>query len=157
MNPSAKKALIVAIFILAALLVLWRFVVVSQESTETQTTVEAITTTTTPNNTTPTSPETGSVDTKSTAVKTSYKNPGGSDEVGFELIVDNEGTITEANVDVLAKNPISIKRQEAFAAALPGAVVGKKLSELSNIDRVGGSSLTTASFNESLGQLKAGI
>lgn len=88
---------------------------------------------------------------------TSYSNPGGSDEVSFTVTVDGAGVITKAETGVLAKNPTSKMRQESFAAALPAAIVGKKLSELSNIDRVGGSSLTTNAFNASLAKLKSQI
>lgn len=90
-------------------------------------------------------------------VNTSYTNPGGSDDVSFTLTVDKDGVITKAETGILAKNPTSKKRQETFAEALPAVIVGKKLSELSNIDRVGGSSLTTNAFNASLAQLKSQI
>lgn len=88
-------------------------------------------------------------------IKTNYKNPGGSDYVAFTLRVDEKGTITEAKTEILAVNPTSKMRQEAFAAALPQVLVGKDLSTLSKIDRVGGSSLTTGAFNASLDALKA--
>ncbi len=54
-----------------------------------------------------------------------------------------------------ATSPISTKWQQNFAENLPAAVKGKKLSELSSIDKVAGASLTTAAFNQSLAQLKA--
>lgn len=89
------------------------------------------------------------------STKVSYKNPGGSDEVGFKVVVDASGVITDASVNILAVNPMSKTRQTAFAEGLPQALKGKKLSELSSIDRVGGSSLTTAAFNGALSTLKA--
>lgn len=92
---------------------------------------------------------------KSVTAKTSYKNPSGEDAVGFTLSVDAMGTIVDAKTDILATNDISKKRQTAFAEGLPAAVKGKKLSELSSIDKVGGSSLTTKSFNDALAQLKS--
>lgn len=92
---------------------------------------------------------------KSVTVKTSYKNPSGEDAVGFTLSVDAMGTIVDAKTDILATNEISKKRQVAFAEGLPAAVKGKKLSELSSIDKVGGSSLTTKSFNDALATLKS--
>lgn len=93
--------------------------------------------------------------TKELSVKTSYTNPGGSDEVGFTLVVDSTGVITDAKTETLATNPTSLIRQQSFASELPTVLKGKKLSELSQIDKVGGSSLTTAAFNKSLDQLKA--
>lgn len=94
---------------------------------------------------------------KAITTKASYKNPSGADEIGFTLYVDSTGMIVDAKADVLAVNAISKKRQEAFAEGFPAAVKGKKLSELRAIDRVGGSSLTTAAFNQSLSQLKSQI
>lgn len=92
---------------------------------------------------------------KSVTTKAVYTNPAGEDEVGFTLSVDAMGVIVDAKTDVLAVHDISKKRQMAFAEGLPAAVKGKKLSELSSIDKVGGSSLTTKSFNDSLAVLKS--
>ncbi len=92
---------------------------------------------------------------KSVTTKAVYKNPAGEDEVGFTLSVDAMGVIVDAKTDVLAVHDISKKRQMAFAEGLPAAVKGKKLSELSSIDKVGGSSLTTKSFNDALSTLKS--
>lgn len=93
--------------------------------------------------------------TKELSIKTSYENPGGADEVGFTVVVDSNGVITDAKTETLATNPTSLIRQQSFASELPTVLKGKKLSELSQIDKVGGSSLTTAAFNKSLDQLKA--
>ena len=91
---------------------------------------------------------------KKVSTKTSYKNPAGDDEVGFSLMVNSEGVIVDAMVDILAIHAVSKTRQLAFSEGLAGAIKGKKLSELSAIDKVGGSSLTTGAFNASLAQLK---
>ena len=92
---------------------------------------------------------------KSVAVRTSYGNPAGSDEVGFVLALDDNGVIVNATTEVLATHDISKARQAAFASGLGTAIQGKKLSELTAIDRVGGSSLTTNAFNKALPELKA--
>jgi hypothetical protein len=92
---------------------------------------------------------------KNLTVQTHYSNPGGGDDVAFMLMVDGNGVITQAVTEVLAHNDISKMRQNAFATELPKVIVGKKLSDLSSVDRVGGSSLTTKAFNEALPQLKA--
>jgi hypothetical protein len=76
----------------------------------------------------------------------SYSNPGGSDDVGFKLTVEN-GLVKNVEVDVLAKNSTSINRQNSFRAGLGAVVVGKPLAGL-EVDRVGGSSLTTKAFND---------
>lgn len=94
---------------------------------------------------------------KEITVNTSYANPSGKDDVSFSLFVDSNGIIVDAKSGILATNEISKKRQIAFAEGFAMAVKGKKLSELTAIDKVGGSSLTTKSFNDSLPRLKAGL
>ena len=88
-------------------------------------------------------------------MKTSYKNPAGEDEVGFTVTVNADGMIIGAATEVFATHDISKKRQEAFASGFSSAITGKKLSELTAIDRVGGSSLTTGAFNAALPQLQS--
>lgn len=104
-------------------------------------------------NTNPIAPENG----KLLKTTTSYKNPSGSDEVGFTVVVDGSGIITDVTTDILAENKNSKMFQENFSKALPQAIRGKKLSDLEAIDRVGGASLTTKAFNESLAKLKSDI
>jgi hypothetical protein len=89
------------------------------------------------------------------SVSTSYKSPAGEDKVGFTVVVDQDNVIIDVKTSVLTEHEISKKRQESFAAEIPSVLKGKKLSELAKIDRVGGSSLTTGAFNNSLEQLKA--
>jgi hypothetical protein len=55
----------------------------------------------------------------------------------------------------LGTNDITKVRQTAFAVDFAEAVKGKKIAELTAIDRVGGSSLTTKAFNDSLDELRA--
>lgn len=92
---------------------------------------------------------------RTASVKRRYNNPGGSDEVGFVLSVDDKGIITSVKTEVLAVNKISQMRQEAFASAMPQVLIGKDINTLGNLDRVGGSSLTTNAFNTSIEELKA--
>jgi hypothetical protein len=84
-----------------------------------------------------------------------YQSPAGPEKVAFTITVDQKGIITNAQTQILGVAPISKQRQESFAQELPKVIVGKKLSDLSNIDRVGGSSLTTGAFNAALTKLKA--
>lgn len=90
-------------------------------------------------------------------IETTYTSPAGEERVGFKIIVDDEGVITDAQTTVYATAPISLTRQENFAKELPAALKGKKLATLTSIDRVGGSSLTTGAFNKALEQLKSQI
>jgi hypothetical protein len=92
---------------------------------------------------------------KEVSAMAAYKSPAGEDKVGFTLTVDANGAITDAKTQVMSDNEISKKLQQAFGDGLPAVLKGKKLGELSKIDKVGGSSLTTAAFNQSLEQLKA--
>ncbi len=92
---------------------------------------------------------------KQLSTKTRYTNPSGSDEVGFNVVVDNNGVVISASADVLAIDTTSKTRQTAFAQGIAQAIVGKKLSDLAAIDKVGGSSLTTKAFNDALPALKA--
>lgn len=90
-------------------------------------------------------------------VATTYVTPGGEEKVEFAVFVDEDGMITDAEAVVLAKNPTSVMRQKSFATEMPKALKGKKLSELENVDRIGGSSLTTGAFNKALADLQAQI
>lgn len=94
---------------------------------------------------------------KEVSVKTTYQSPVAMEDVGFTLVLDDDGVITDAKTEVHGSQDTSVQRQKAFAEGLPAAVVGKKLSELTKIDRVGGSSLTTGAFNKALTELKAQI
>lgn len=84
-----------------------------------------------------------------------YQSPAQEEQVTFNLIVDEEGTIVDAASTVTSTNPTSQMRQTAFSEAFPQTVVGKKLADLENLDRIGGSSLTTGAFNKALPELKS--
>jgi hypothetical protein len=92
---------------------------------------------------------------KKIALNTSYGSPAGPEEVGFALNVDASGIITSAETIVKATDDKSIKYQNSFKKEFATKVVGKKLSDLSSVDKVGKASLTTNAFNASLGKLKA--
>lgn len=88
---------------------------------------------------------------------TTYKSPGGEDKIGFTVVLDGSGMITDLKTEMMPSNPGSKQWQDAFTKAAPAALKGKKLSDLQNIDKVGGASLTTAAFNQALEQLKSQI
>jgi hypothetical protein len=83
-----------------------------------------------------------------------YESPAGAEEIGIVLFVDESGIITNAEAEVMAENTTSKFRQQSFADGLSEAVVGIDIAELENIDRVGGSSLTTNAFNQSIATLQ---
>ncbi|MFA9262084.1 MAG: hypothetical protein ACEQSB_01855 [Undibacterium sp.] len=158
MAQIKKSTLFLGVAILAGLFAAVKFLLPSKSESESSTK-------TTVTKTTPTPPVTDTAgatnemnkQTKEVSVSTAYSNPSGKDEVKFSLFVDSTGMIVDAKVGVLATNDISKKRQMAFADGLPAVVKGKKLSELSTIDKVGGSSLTTKAFNDSLATLKSSL
>lgn len=88
-------------------------------------------------------------------VQCNYQSPAQAEHVAFDVVVDENGVIVEAQSTVTSDNPTSQMRQTAFAEAFPAAVVGKKLADLENVDRIGGSSLTTGAFNAALAGLKS--
>ena len=92
---------------------------------------------------------------KKVSATTSYTSPAGSENIGFSLLVNADGTIEDAMVDVLATNDISKKRQEAFGDALVDAIKGKNLKNIEALDSIGGSLLTTNAFNSVLENLKS--
>ncbi len=153
MEKISKKTALIWVFIVAALVCVWRFVWQPAQQKEEAAPLPS----NSPVQTSSPVNEGGSPAVKKTSVRTSYKNPGGTDEVAFSLVVDETGTIVTANTEILAKNPTSIQRQQAFAQGLPQAIQGKKISDLIAIDKVGGSSLITAAFNASLAELKNGL
>lgn len=105
-----------------------------------------------------TNPETSSVmvapGNKLLTLETTYQSPAQLEKVSFMVAVDPDGVITSAASSIQAENPVSVMRQESFAKDLPAVLVGKKLADLDQIDRVGGSSLTTGAFNKALAELK---
>ncbi|MDP4007822.1 MAG: FMN-binding protein [Candidatus Peregrinibacteria bacterium] len=76
------------------------------------------------------------------------------DELRFVLTIDKQGNITEvATLD--AKTNEVPEKKKAFNEQATVMIVGKKLSELSAIDNVAKSTLTTNAFNSVIDQLKA--
>ena len=95
--------------------------------------------------------------TKKISLNTSYKSPAGMEDVGFVLNMDASGVVSSAEAIIHATNRESVKYQTSFRDNFNAAIVGKKLSDLSSVDRVGKASLTTGAFNASLSKLKAQI
>ena len=82
-----------------------------------------------------------------------YISPGGAEQVGVTLTLTDD-IITDVNFEVKAERPVSLKRQEAFAADYKQFVVGKKINEV-ELTKVSGSSLTSKGFNDALAKIKA--
>lgn len=75
--------------------------------------------------------------------------------VRFTLLLDDTGAITEAKMVELPKEESSEKQKE-FGQNLTVMIKGKKLAELTQVDKVGKSTLTTDAFNSVIDELKTG-
>lgn len=80
--------------------------------------------------------------------------PGKWDHLRFVVTVDGFGRIQNIQTLDFETGQIPEKKKE-FNEQVNVILKGKKLSELSAIDKVGSSSLTTKAFNDSLGKLQA--
>ncbi len=74
--------------------------------------------------------------------------------VKFTLRLDTDGRVVGVRMAEMPKDEPSDKQQE-FADGLLVMVQGKKLSELTKVDRVGKSTVTTDAFNSVLDKLKS--
>lgn len=73
--------------------------------------------------------------------------------VRFTLVVDADGVITAVKL-VEAPTNVASDKQTEFSEGLATVIRGKKLAELSAVDRIGKSTLTTDAFNSVLDELK---
>lgn len=78
---------------------------------------------------------------------------GNKGSVGFTVSLTGD-VIKTADVEILTTNATSLQFQTAFEKALPNAVVGKKLSDIADIDIVGGASGTTEQFKAAIAALE---
>jgi len=83
----------------------------------------------------------------------SYVSPGGAEEVGVNLTIE-DNIITAVEFEPKATRPISVKFQGIFAENYNEFVVGKNINEV-KLDKVSGSSLTPKGFNDALDKIKA--
>jgi len=87
----------------------------------------------------------------------SYDTPGDyPDHLRFVVTVDGAGAIQTIKTLDVETGEIPEKKKE-FNDQINVILKGKKLAELTTIDKVGKSSLTTTAFNDALGKLQAGL
>lgn len=79
-------------------------------------------------------------------------SPGKTGKIGFAVELAGD-KITSADILILTTNEESKQYQEDFQGELAQAVVGKKISELTDIDIIGGASSTTENFKEAVAAL----
>jgi len=77
-----------------------------------------------------------------------------TEEVQFNVFVDADGIITDVQ-SINVANPADSAHINAFNDALRLVIKGKKLTDLTNIDKIGTSSYTTEAFNSAIPELKA--
>ena len=82
-----------------------------------------------------------------------YDVPEGMESNSFSLVI-KDNVISSVEVGITTTNKASLKYQQDFAKNISSFVVGQKISELKNIDRVSGASVTTAAFNDALLKLQ---
>lgn len=82
-----------------------------------------------------------------------YESPGGQEINKFHITLEG-GVITNVEIEVFTEIDASIRYQQQFAKELPPLLIGKKLSDITVIDKVSGASLTTKAFNDALLKLK---
>lgn len=81
----------------------------------------------------------------------SYKSPAGDEELGVTITIQ-DNIVTDASVDVVAENQVSIKMQTLFQEGFQEEVIGKNITEV-ELDKVNGSSLTSVGFNDAVDQI----
>ncbi|MEK9151614.1 MAG: hypothetical protein AAB547_03200 [Patescibacteria group bacterium] len=95
------------------------------------------------------------VGSKEVSAVATFDTPGDyAEHLRFIVTVDTQGVIESVKTVDAATNEIPEKKIE-FNDGLLVVIKGKKLSELTAIDNVGKSSLTTAAFNSVIDQMKA--
>jgi len=82
-----------------------------------------------------------------------YQSPNGTEEITVDLTLA-DGVITAVTVTGDGDNPNSKLYQSKFAGGIADVVVGKSIDEIS-VDKVAGSSLTSAGFNDAIDAIKA--
>lgn len=81
----------------------------------------------------------------------SYQTPGGREQIGVKITVKN-GTVTDASLTEMGQTGEAQEYQSRFASEYKSHIVGKNISEI-KLDRVAGSSLTSAGFNDAINNI----
>lgn len=91
---------------------------------------------------------------KVSAVATYMATEDKQDSLRFVVTVDKQGVITDLAI-LDAKTNEVVEKKKDFDEKVSVIIVGKKLSELTAIDKIAKSSLTTKAFNGVIDELKA--
>lgn len=110
-----------------------------QTGTEVTTPIETMETTTTNDSSSETTIENKEL---------TYKRPGGETSVVVNAKIQNETIEDLSVVPAVGTDNVSENFIKKFEGAIASELIGKKISDLQNIDAVGGASLTTKAFKE---------
>lgn len=95
--------------------------------------------------------------TKEVSAVITYGEPGKySDTLRFVVVVDGMGAIQEIKTLEDATGEVPEKKKE-FNELVNAQLKGQKLADITAIDKVGKSTMTTQAFNGALATLKAGL
>lgn len=83
----------------------------------------------------------------------SYQSPSGTESIDVTVTLA-DGVVTAVTVTPTADDPTAMQFQTAFAEGVAEVVVGQDIDSLS-VDKVSGSSLTSAGFTAAIEQIKA--
>ncbi|CAN5136084.1 hypothetical protein BH11ACT2_BH11ACT2_18630 [soil metagenome] len=83
----------------------------------------------------------------------SYQSPGGNEDINVTITLAN-GVVTAVTTTTDGTSPDEVHYQGEFNKGIAGVVVGKKIDDL-QVDKVGGSSLTSGGFNDALATIKS--
>ena len=122
----------------------------------------ATTDTTTPSTEATTTPSETGTDTGTTAgayadgtytESADYSAPSGTESIDVTITLADD-VITDVQVTGHATDPQAKVHQGEFASGIAGVVVGKSIDDI-QVDKVGGSSLTSGGFNKAVDLIKA--
>ncbi len=83
----------------------------------------------------------------------SYQAPSGTESVDVTVTLKGD-VITDVVVVGNATDPTAMQHQGEFIAGIAGVIVGKDINSI-QVDKVGGSSLTSGGFNKAVEEIKA--
>lgn len=86
------------------------------------------------------------------STKLEYESPAGQEINTITIAVEND-TITSFEMSIETKNDVSIAYQKKFVAEVEKTIIGKKVSEISQLDTIAGASLTTKAFTAAFMQI----
>lgn len=85
-----------------------------------------------------------------------YRSPAGEETIQVSLDLKND-KISDIKISSNTKAEISKKFQGLFLEGVKKEIIGKSITEVGTFDKVNGSSLTGAGFNQAMATLKSEI